>query len=193
MSIEDKIKWNKKYQTTPSLSQNRNASQKLIDFVKYSKGDKALDVACGTGRNSIYLAKSNFTVDAIDISWIALQRLEQKGYENIQTQLVDLDNYIPKENSYDLIIMTNFLDRALIPHLKNALKEKGILIIETYMHHSSNEKPNSNPDFLLQKDELKTFFEDSFNILNYDEFDNESEELYKMRKQSIVIQKADQL
>ncbi|MGB5867739.1 MAG: methyltransferase domain-containing protein [Arcobacteraceae bacterium] len=189
MSLEDKIKWNKKYQTTPSLSQTRKASQKLIDFIKYATPNKALDVACGTGRNSIYLAQANFAVDAIDISWIALQRLEQKGYENIHTMLIDLDNYIPEKNSYDLIIMSNFLDKELIPHLYNALKRDGILIIETYMHHNSNEKPNSNPDFLLQKDELKTFFDNSYNILNYDEFDNESEELYKMRKQSIVIQR----
>ena len=52
-----------------------------------------------------------------------------------------------------------------------------------------NEKPSSNPDFLLKKDELKTFFNDSFEVLDYDEFLNEKNELYRMKKQSISIRK----
>ena len=31
--------------------------------------------------------------------------------------------------------------------------------METYMNHKINENPSSNPDFLLQKDELKTFYD----------------------------------
>ena len=52
-----------------------------------------------------------------------------------------------------------------------------------------NEKPSSNPDFLLKKDELKTFFDDAFEVLDYDEFLNEENELYRMKKQSIAIRK----
>ncbi|MGB5917628.1 MAG: tellurium resistance protein TehB, partial [Arcobacter sp.] len=85
--------------------------------------------------------------------------------------------------------MTNFLDRKLIPKLANALKKDGILFIETYMHDKINEKPPSNPDFLLQKDELKSFFDDQFEILDYDEFENEDYELYRMKKQSIEVKK----
>ncbi|WP_428023848.1 class I SAM-dependent methyltransferase [Arcobacter sp.] len=190
MALNDKLKWDKKYQTTPSLLEKREPSNKLINLLTKVKGKKALDVASGAGRNSIYLATNGFEVEAIDISQIALNELEKKGFENITCKLVDLDEYEIPKNSYDFIIMTNFLDRNLIPKLKTALKNDGILFIETYMYDEINEKPPSNPDFLLQKDELKSFFDNKFEILDYDEFENEDYELYKMMKQYIVVKKA---
>tara|TARA_R110002050_G_scaffold67131_1_gene145413 strand:- start:14 stop:592 length:579 start_codon:yes stop_codon:yes gene_type:complete len=186
MALNDKLKWDKKYQNTPSLLEKREPSKKLINLLTKVKGKKALDVASGAGRNSIYLASKGFDVEAIDISQVALNELDKKGFSNITCKLVDLDEYEVSKNAYDLIIMTNFLDRKLIPKLASALKTDGILFIETYMHDEINEKPSSNPDFLLQKDELKSFFDDEFEILDYDEFENEAYELYRMKKQESV-------
>ena len=189
MALKDKIKWDKKYKETPKLLEDRNPGEKLILAINKTKGKKALDIACGAGKNSIYLAKNDFFVDALDISEIALNSLKSKNLENITTFLIDLDEYTPLENNYDFIVKTNFLDKNLIPKLSNSLKKDGILYIETYMEHERNEKPNSNPAFYLKKDELKTFFDNNFEILDYDEFDNEAIELYKMRKQSIIVKK----
>ncbi|MCD4757379.1 MAG: methyltransferase domain-containing protein [Arcobacteraceae bacterium] len=189
MALKDKLKWDQKYQNTPTLLQQREPSKKLIQVADTSKGKKALEVASGAGRNSIYLAKQGFEVEALDISQIALDTLESQGYENIITKLIDLDNYTPFANSYHLIVMTNFLDRTLIPKLAQALTKNGILLIETYMEDKGNTKPSSNPDFLLKQGELKLFFDDNFEIIDYDEFQNESFELYKMMKQSIVVRK----
>ncbi len=189
MALNDKLKWDKKYQNTPSLLEKREPSKKLINLLTKVKGKKALDVASGAGRNSIYLASKGFDVEAIDISQVALNELDKKGFSNITCKLVDLDEYEVSKNTYDLIIMTNFLDRKLIPKLASALKTDGILFIETYMHDEINEKPSSNPDFLLQKGELKSFFSDEFEILDYDEFENEAYELYRMKKQSIEVKK----
>jgi len=190
MAIEDKEKWNKKYKNTPELLASRPQSYKLSNVINYAKGLNALDVACGSGRNSIFLANNGFNVTSIDISEVALNSLNEKNNPKIKTQLVDLDTHKFDENSYDLIIMTNFLDRKAIPKLVNALKKDGILFIETYMFHEENEKPPSNPDFLLKEGELKNFFDEKeVEIIEYDEFFNESFELYKMRKQAIAIRK----
>lgn len=189
MALKDKIKWDKKYQEIASLLENRKPSEKLIKIIEKVKGKKALDVASGAGRNSIYLAINEFDVVALDISEIALESLNNKGYKNIYCKLVDLDEYEIPKNSYDLIVMTNFLDRNIIPKLSNALKTDGILFIETYMEDDENEKPPSNPDFLLKKGELKTFFDDTFELLDYDEFFNEENELFRMKKQFIAIKK----
>ena len=189
MANKDKIKWNKKYQEIPKLLEDRLQSEKLTNIIKYTKDKKALDVACGSGRNSLFLAKQGFIVDSLDISEVALKALDSKNHQNITTKQVDLEEYCFDENSYDLIIMTNFLDRTIIPKLKTALKKDGILFIETYMFHDENEKPPSNPDFLLKEAELKTFFDDKFEVLEYDEFFNENYELYKMRKQAIAIKR----
>lgn len=190
MAIEDKEKWNKKYKNTPELLASRPQSYKLSNVINYAKGLNALDVACGSGRNSIFLANNGFNVTSIDISEVALNSLNEKNNPKIKTQLVDLDTHKFDENSYDLIIMTNFLDRKAIPKLVNALKKDGVLFIETYMFHEENEKPPSNPDFLLKEGELKNFFDEKkVEIIEYDEFFNESFELYKMRKQAIAIRK----
>lgn len=189
MAIEDKIKWNKKYQEKPSLLVTRAHSAKLnIIFKQISKGI-ALDVACGTGRNCLAMAKKGFLVDAVDISHIALEHLNTHQIKNITTHLVDLDDYTPKQNTYDLIVMTNFLDRELILRLQNALKTNGYILIETYMDDPINDKSASNPNYLLQKEELKSFFDESFEIIDYDEFENESFEMHRMKKQSIIAKK----
>ena len=188
MSQKDKLKWDKKYQETTSLLKDREPSENLKKIVEKIKGRKALDVASGAGRNSIYLAINGFDVEALDISQVALDVLNNKGFKNISCKLVDLDEYEIPKSSYDLIVMTNFLDRNLIPKLSAALKINGVLFIETYMEDELNEKPSSNPDFLLKKDELKTFFDDDFELLAYDEFLN-NDELYRMKKQFIAIKK----
>ena len=150
------------------------ASEKLKSLIKYIKGKDALEIACGSGRNSIFLAKNGFNVTALDISDIAIETLNNQKIENIKTKIVDLENYIPQENSYDLIVKTNYLDKVLIPKLAKALKKDGILFIETYMQHEENEKKDSNPEYLLKEEELKSFFTNEFEIIDYDEFLNES-------------------
>lgn len=189
MAIEDKIKWNEKYKSTPKLLEKREVGQKLREALTYATIGNALDIASGAGKNSIFLAENNFEVESLDISSVALDVLKSKDYKNITTKLIDLDGYNPMENCYDFIVMTNYLDREIIPKLAKALKKKGILFIETYMVHEINTKKTSNPDYLLKKDELKTFFDESYTLLDYSEFDNEPFELYRMKKQSITIQK----
>jgi len=189
MAKEDKTKWDQKYIDNPKLLEDRDPSKKLDSLIKLSCGKQALEIACGSGRNSIYLAKNGFNIDAYDISEIALETLNSKNYNTINTHLIDLDEFIPKIEHYDLIIQTNFLDRKLIPKLLQSLKKNGLLFIETYMNHPSNTKPNSTPEFLLQKDELKKFVSNNFILVEYDEFDNEPTELYRMKKQSIIIQR----
>lgn len=189
MAKKDKIKWDNKYKQTPTLLENREPSQKLIGIINQIKGKKALEIACGAGRNSIYLAKNGFEVEALDISSVAIKSIEEKNIENLIAKQMDLENFEPKINFYDLIVKTNYLDRAIISNLSKALKKDGILLIETYMEHEENEKPPSNPLFLLKKGELKTFFDESFKVIDYDEYFNEKYELFKMRKQSIIVKK----
>ena len=194
MSLQDKEKWDNKYLTKKQLLKPRDASSNLKDWISYCGGTNALDLACGAGRNSIYLAKSGFDVDALDIAKVALDTLESEAKQNglsnkINTFLVDLDAYEIEKEKYDLIIMTNFLDRSLIESAKIALKKDGILFIETYMISDENEKDSSNSNNLLKSKELMQTMDDSFDILYYDEFKNEDYEIYKMEKQVIVAKK----
>ena len=194
MSLQDKEKWDAKYLKKSQLLRPRQASANLKEWIDYCRGTKALDLACGAGRNSIYLAKCGFDVDAVDIAQIAIDALDAEADKKnlshkVNAVLADLDRYKIEEEKYDLIVMTNFLDRKILSSAKLALKKDGILFVETYMISDENEKTKSDLNNLLKSQELKNMLDDSFQILSYDEFKNEDYEIYKMEKQVIIAKK----
>lgn len=194
MSIADKEKWEKKYVEKSQLLKAREASQRLQDHIKHVEGTKALELASGAGRNSIFLAKNGFEVDALDIAKIALEALvenaEVEGVADaIKTYEEDLDTFTPQEELYDLVVITSFLDRELIKRVQNSLKSGAIFFIETYMKDPSNNKEFVNLDNMLESGELKTIFQDGFETLFFAEFENEAYEMYRMKKQCIIAKK----
>ncbi len=194
MSKNDKQKWDEKYIKKSQLLNQREASANIQKYIKECSGNKALDLACGAGKNTLYLAKQGFIVDAIDIAEIALDTLNKYAKDNltqdlINTTLMDLDDFTPISDTYNLIIMTNFLDRVIIEKAKKSLKKDGIFIVETYMKDEKNEKINSDEKNLLYKEELKDIFLPKFEIIFYNEFENEENEIYRMKKQVIVAKK----
>ncbi len=190
MSKQDKDKWNKKFQNKPQLLIPREPSKILSNFVTRVNSKKALDLACGSGRHSIFMASMGYNVDAVDISSIAIDSLKkQKDNYNINCIESDLDRYNLKENYYDFIIMTNYINRELISKSLVSLRVDGYFFIETYMKSDFNEKKDSNDDNLLKQDELKTFFDRNYEIIFYDEVENESYEIHKMMKQVILVKK----
>ena len=194
MSLKDKEKWDAKYLKKSQLLKPRQASQNLQEYIVHCRGTQALDLACGSGRNSIFLAKLGFDVDALDIAQIAIDALtieakNQKLLYKINPLRVDLDNYKIKQDKYDVIVMSNFLDRAILKASIDALKKDGILFVETYMMSDDNEKSQSNLENLLKSEELKSMLDDLWEILYYNEFKNEDYEIYKMKKQVIIAKK----
>ncbi|CAA6800299.1 MAG: Tellurite resistance protein-related protein [uncultured Sulfurovum sp.] len=184
MSSADKKRWDEKYKNNP-------APIKIVEVVKvYAKeasGTKALDIACGKGRNSRFLAQEGFEVDALDISEVAIESLE--GVENIKAQMVDFDTYTLKENAYDLIVCTYFLERKLFPQITVALNEGGLLIFETFMHSDENTKVPSNRAFLLEQGELEEYFSKDYKIIELKEFMDEGICGDKSMKVSLVARK----
>ena len=190
MSDHDRLKWNDKYRNTPSLLERRPPSELLKRFKEKAPGHTAIDLACGTGRNARYLIQEGFEVDAVDISTVALEKLAQET-QGLPIRCIeeDLESFTPEKERYDLLVMTNFLDRDLIVRCAEGMKSGALFLIETYMAHPENEKKNSHPDFLLAPEELKAFFDEGFNLLAYEELWNEPYEIYRMRKEAIVVQK----
>jgi len=185
MAEEDRDRWDKKYRNSHFIP------SKIAEVVEkhyhFSGGISALDIACGTGRNSKFLAKKGFEVEALDISPVAL--LELKDLENIYPKEVDFDSYRLKEDSYNLIVCTYYLNRSLFPQIKKALKKGGIFIFETFMHHPENTKVPSNRSFLLEEGELERIFSDNYEILYLNGFMDTISCGDRAMKASIVIRK----
>ena len=158
----DRLKWNERYREEELLHgdlPSRFLAEQLPAIMALTDGRRALDLACGEGRNSLFLAHHGFTVTGVDIAEVALakarRRAEQAG-QAIELVAGDLDQYVFK-GSYDLIIICNFLDRPLFPAAVAALRPGGLLLVDT-IFNAPGAPPTSNPAFLAQPGELPDLF-----------------------------------
>jgi SAM-dependent methyltransferase len=115
-------------------------------------GGRVLDLACGGGRHVRWLAARGFALTAVDRDAAALQR--SSGIARvIVADLEAAPRPLPGER-VDAVLVTNYLWRALWPHLRAALDDGGVLIYETFADGHQHLGRPSNPDFLLRRGEL---------------------------------------
>lgn len=159
-----------------------NPSQKLVEFLNDSQptDGEALDLGCGEGRNSLFLARYGYSVHAIDASSQGIQKLEKyarsQGFDTINYEVADVRTVQLKPNYYDAIIAVTILDhmreaegqqvaRAMI----DALKPAGFLFVESFTIHDpaasttrdENEVISETASFVqhfFEEGELATWF-----------------------------------
>jgi tellurite methyltransferase len=153
-------KWNRIYHE--SGQELYSAAQVLTenDFLLPPKG-AALDVACGLGNNAVFLAEQGLLVTAWDISSVAIDKLKtyavREGLKiNACQRKITADSF--NECSYDVIIVSRFLDRSLSGAIIGALKPDGLLFYQTFTREKTSLKPPHNPDYLLAENELLKMF-----------------------------------
>ncbi len=184
MAQEDKKRWNKKYQDNPIPDRPVTL---ITQYATLGTGTQALDIACGMGRNSKYLASLGFEVDAFDISSVAIDGL--KNIPHIHPKEVDFDHDRLPKNHYDLIICTYYLKRELFSQITEALVDGGLFLFETFLYHPDNERAPSNPDFLLRKGELEIVFDHEYEILHLREYWDSDLQGNKTMKAALVAKK----
>ena len=121
-----------------------------------------LDLAAGSGRHSVYLAKLGFSVLAVDRDAAALEALAQSQPDlSIEIAQFDLEGpawpLAERSGHFDAVVVTNYLYRPYLELLPDLLAEGGVLIYETFAHGNAAFGKPSNPDFLLQTGELLDF------------------------------------
>jgi tellurite methyltransferase len=147
-------------------------AQFLVENIELLPRGRALDVAMGTGRNTIYLASKGFDVEGVDISAEAVKNaldLARKVGVTIKAQVADLEgNYYIARGAYDVIICFNYLQRSIIPQIKGGLRKGGIVLYETFIVDQVQFGKPQNPDYLLKHNELLEMFS-NFRCLRYRE------------------------
>ncbi len=191
MSIEDEIRWDKQHESTHGSAEPSAFLRNIFAAEAWPiLCGRALDLACGKGRNALFLAERGFAVVAIDISPIALEEGRRRAQERnlaVVWQQADLERVQLDEDAYDLVVNFNYLQRSLIPQIKAALRVGGYLVFDTYLIDQPAIGHPKNPAYLLQHNELLRWFLD-YRVLCYREgrFSKDGESAFRA---GIFVQK----
>lgn len=173
----DRIKWNSRFASEDSFLGRRPSpflAREIATIEQLITGRRALDVACGEGRNSVFLAEHGFSVTGIDISEVGLAKAAGRAAEaGVEVEFVcaDLDDH-QLDGRFDLVLNFNFLQRRLIPVEVGLLQPGGILLFDTILA-SPRLVTTSPPDFYLQPGELvRLFAPHDGEILRHEELDD---------------------
>jgi len=155
MSTADRDRWNARYadgayesrrHPSPFLEQNAQALPVT---------GRALDLACGAGRNAIYLANHGLSVDAVDISRVALERgRADAGELPIRWIECDLDDGFEASVDYDLIVNIRYVNLPLVSTLLESLRPDGVLVIEQHLVTDADVIGPKNPAYRVAKGQL---------------------------------------
>jgi tellurite methyltransferase len=134
----------------------------LRDLVGSKPAARAIDVACGDGRNARYLAELGFAVEAVDVSDVAIAALSAAATElglSVEARALDLEREAPPAGTYDVVVCTNYLQRDLFGGLEAALRPCGLLFYETFSRAHIDELGKSlRPAYVLDRNELLVAF-----------------------------------
>ncbi len=147
-------KWDQKYRA--GYGTGGTPEPALIQAIAGAAPGTALDLACGRGRNAIYLASQGWTVTALDSSQVAIDELPG----NLDAKCVDLESpdfQIPPD-AYNLICDCYYLHRPLFPQIRAGLKSGGLFVAVIPMIDNDPAIAPMNPAYLCQPGELESFF-----------------------------------
>jgi len=135
----DSRRWDERYAGTEfewTTQPNQCVTAELAELPP----GRALDLAAGEGRNSVWLAERGWRVTAVDFSRVGLNKGRRLatargvGEARIEWILADLCDYEPVQDSFDLVLVTYFqvgaeLRAAVLARAAAALAPGGTLLV----------------------------------------------------------------
>lgn len=158
------------------MSHNQqNLLQKHLDLVlELDSSLPVLDMACGAGKNGLFLSHHGVPVVFADRSGTDLDRIGRELTTNGlpgRTWQIDLEQ--PGTSplaglQFSAVIVFRYLHRPLFPALREAITPGGLIIYETFTTGNRRFGRPNNPDFLLRPRELETSFAEWRTIFYYE-------------------------
>jgi SAM-dependent methyltransferase len=115
---------------------------------------KVLDVAAGTGRHCQWFLDSEHSVVALDRDLSSLAWLSHPLLEKQEVDLEDAEGWPLGEQTFDAVVVTNYLWRSILDDIVRAVRHDGVLIYETFAEGNERYGRPRRPEFLLQPGEL---------------------------------------
>ena len=168
MTSNDRRRWEARYAEARAATGAPSAF--LARHAELIHG-RVLDVAAGTGRNALFLARRGAIVDAFDISLNGLRALQAAARSEclpIRPVQADLEHFPLPANLYDAAINIRYLQRSLFGPLQRCIKPGGVIVFETFLIDHLAVGHVTNPAFLLEHGELRRAFTNC-DVLVYEE------------------------
>ncbi len=167
---EDRNIWNRKWREKSAEPLIPDAW--LMKVLGQLPAGRALDLACGRGRNALFLAAQGWQVTGVDISEAGLEQLRQTALEQgvkLDLHLIDLERspQLPT-GQFDLVLDFFYLQRSLFAPLKEAVRPGGMAVVRTFTTAGDFPGGPGNPRFVLRPGELLEVFAD-WEILIHEE------------------------
>ncbi|AOR23866.1 class I SAM-dependent methyltransferase [Clostridium taeniosporum] len=167
--IGNKKYWDDKFASRSDnvLSPERSIVENLTCFKKGS----VLDIACGDGRNALYLLENGFKVTGVDFSSKALERLRNFAKRSnyfVNTRQIDLSvsNSLKNIGIFDNVLINHYrLNKKQFLDIENQITEGGILFICGFGHKHPVDSKIRNQDLIQQED--FQYINKSFNLIKY--------------------------
>ena len=153
--------WDQRYRTRSREAEDlETRPTKLVaDTALSLPPGTALDLACGAGRNALWLAEQGWQVTAVDGSEAAIALLRRRAKERsveVNALVADLQCHELKieEEKWDLIIISYYLQRDLIKPAADGVRPGGCMVIIVHTTEGNEEPTESR----LRPGELERYF-----------------------------------
>jgi tellurite methyltransferase len=154
--------WDERYRSAGRRAEDLDAAPTplLVESAKQLAPGNALDLACGSGRNALWLAKQGWSVTAVDGSPVAMEILRSRASERgftVNTRVADLEKseYRIQPSHWNLIAICYYLQRDLFEPAKQGVVPGGILISIVHITEPG-EEPTAHR---LRPGELERYFQ----------------------------------
>jgi len=166
MKAMDVAGWEKMYRTGERGAEDE-PTLPLVETIEKLRPGAAIDLACGTGRNALFLAEQGWTVTALDASESAIKTLKARAAErglDVAAQVADLTapDFVLPNSAFDLIVIAYYLQRDLFPKLAAALRTDGLVLAIVHLPERGEQMTEKR----AAPGELRGFFRD-WEILHY--------------------------
>ena len=168
MSEDKAAHWDRRYRER-GFVWGTEPNRFLVEVAAGLPPGNALDLGCGQGRNSVWLAGRGHRVTGIDLSPVAIEHaglLAAEAQVDVDFGVADLTSWRPAGRSWDLVVLS-YLQveaadrRAIHAAAREALAPGGELIV--IAHHRDNLVAGvggpQNPDVLFTEEDLLSDFD----------------------------------
>ncbi len=158
MSNATQEKWDRHYQAKAEATAVAVVSDNVHLLPPSGRG---VELACGLAANAFLLADKGLTMEAWDISPVAIEQVNAKARAQgsaVRAEVRDLVESPPDVGGYDVVVVSRFLERTLAPSIRDALKPGGLLFYQTYTRTKVSDGGPGRDEWRLADNELLTLF-----------------------------------